>query len=320
MPIRMMSRIASLLFFCTCHFLVACAVLAGAGMIDGARGSTPYAGAFGRVLSGLAAEEDIGLLRRGAVEGDAEAAQYVAWMYANGRGLPRNTRLAFEWYWRAVTLGAPRAIENARAALLHLPFSERRSVERDVLDVLFPGVPLERLVPSVPSVPVGANGPSSPAAAQNARVDSGPVDSVPVDGGPADSDMAAVALMVIEEAAETRVPPALALAVAMVESRLRPDAVSPQGARGVMQIMPATAEGEFGVDPDDLWDPRVNARLGVRFLDHLIARYGGIESALAHYNGGSRAAEWLRGNTSESIRRYVDLVMRYYRFYQAHGV
>lgn len=277
-------------------------MLAGAGMIDGVRGDTPYAGAFGRVLSGLAVAEDVSLLRRGAEGGDAEAAQYLAWMYANGRGLPQNARLAFEWYWRAVTLGAPRAIENARTALLHLPFSERHDIDRDVLEVLFPDLPAERLLP-----PMRASSGSSPVpvAAREAA---------------ADGDMAAVALVVIEEASATRVPPALALAVAMVESRLKPDALSPQGARGVMQIMPATAMGEFGVDPDDLWDPRVNVRLGVRFLDDLIARYGAVESALAHYNGGSRAAEWLRGNTSKSIRRYVDLVMRYYRFYQAHGV
>lgn len=302
LPFAVMSRIASLLFFCCRHFLVASAVLAGAGMIHGARGDTPYAGAFGRVLSGLAATEDVGLLRRGAENGDAEAAQYLAWMYANGRSLPQNARLAFEWYWRAVTLGAPRAIENARTALLHLPFSERRDIDRDVLKVLFPDLPAERLVPPAQ---VGVKGPPAFAVVREPAVD---------------SDMAAVALVVIEEASATRVPPALALAVAMVESRLKPDALSPQGARGVMQIMPATAVGEFGVDPDDLWDPRVNVRLGVRFLDDLIARYGGVESALAHYNGGSRAAEWLRGNTSKSIRRYVDLVMRYYRFYQAHGV
>ena len=55
---------------------------------------------------------------------------------------------------------------------------------------------------------------------------------------------------IIEEAELTKVPPALALAVAKVESNFRDDALGPQGERGVMQIMPATARGEFGVAPD----------------------------------------------------------------------
>ena len=94
--------------------------------------------------------------------------------------------------------------------------------------------------------------------------------------------------MVIEEARNSIVPPALALAVAKVESDFQDRVRSHKGARGVMQIMPATARGEFGVDADALWDPRLNVQLGIDFLERLHAQYGGRwELALSHYNGGT---------------------------------
>ena len=97
-----------------------------------------------------------------------------------------------------------------------------------------------------------------------------------------------VKTMVVEEANNSRVPPSLALAVAKVESDFQDAALSPAGARGVMQIMPATATGEYGVDPDETWDARLNIQLGIDFLDRLIERYDGRwDLALSHYNGGS---------------------------------
>ena len=102
------------------------------------------------------------------------------------------------------------------------------------------------------------------------------------------ADREEVRRIVVQEALRSqRVPPSLALAVAEAESDFRAAAESPAGARGVMQIMPATGRGEFGVDPDALWEPRLNVQLGIAFLDNLIARYGERwDLALSHYNGG----------------------------------
>ncbi len=84
------------------------------------------------------------------------------------------------------------------------------------------------------------------------------------------------------------VPAELALAVARVESNYRANAESPVGARGVMQIMPRTAMGEFGVAADDLWDAELNITLGIRFLEQLYHQYGQRwDAALSHYNGGT---------------------------------
>ena len=94
--------------------------------------------------------------------------------------------------------------------------------------------------------------------------------------------------LVMEEAADSAVPVSLALAVAKVESDFNPKALSSKGARGVMQIMPQTARGEFGVSAHRLWDARTNIQLGIRFLEQLHDQYhGNWELALSHYNGGT---------------------------------
>jgi soluble lytic murein transglycosylase-like protein len=77
--------------------------------------------------------------------------------------------------------------------------------------------------------------------------------------------------------------PALIEAVVWQESRWRAGAVSPVGARGLAQLMPATAHG-LGVNPDD---PMANLEGGARYLRQQLDRFGGdLEKALAAYNAG----------------------------------
>lgn len=123
--------------------------------------------------------------------------------------------------------------------------------------------------------------------------------------------------MVLEEAANSRVPPALAMAVAKVESDFLPAALSTAGARGVMQIMPKTAHGVFGVGADELWDPRLNIRLGLDFLEQLYDQYGGQwELALSHYNGGTlRGGRGADATPHGYTRKYVAGVMNWWRTY-----
>ena len=74
-----------------------------------------------------------------------------------------------------------------------------------------------------------------------------------------------------------------------LKSNFDAGAESNVGARGVMQIMPATAASEYAIHPDLLWDARINIRLGIHFLDRLLKRYHGrTDLALSFYNGGSR--------------------------------
>ncbi|ATE60499.1 lytic transglycosylase domain-containing protein [Thauera sinica] len=87
-------------------------------------------------------------------------------------------------------------------------------------------------------------------------------------------------------AGEHGVDPALAMAVVEVESAYRPDARSPKGALGLMQLMPATAQ-RYGVS--DPLDPDDNLRGGIRYLRDLLDQFGSTELALAAYNAGEGA-------------------------------
>lgn len=110
-------------------------------------------------------------------------------------------------------------------------------------------------------------------------------------------------------------------ALIATESGFDPTAVSPKGAVGLMQIMPATAE-RYGVRADrktpvttKLFDPRVNIRTGARYLRDLIRMFPGrIELALAAYNAGEGAVQ-RAGNRIPNYREtqnYVKTVMQLY--------
>lgn len=125
--------------------------------------------------------------------------------------------------------------------------------------------------------------------------------------------------MILEEAANSRVPPALALALARVESNFAPRALSPAGARGVMQLMPKTARDVFGVREDELWNARLNIQLGLDYLEQLYDQYGGRwDLALSHYNGGTlTGGAGARAIPHDYTRKYVADVLRWQRIYSA---
>jgi len=98
---------------------------------------------------------------------------------------------------------------------------------------------------------------------------------------------------IIEKSIAYDLDPILALSVAKVESNFDASALSHAGARGVMQIMPATAKGEFNVSADQLYDISTNIDLGIRYLKQLMNMYDQrLEIALSHYNGGSAVRQF----------------------------
>ncbi len=121
-----------------------------------------------------------------------------------------------------------------------------------------------------------------------------------------------IKMLVVENARKSSyVTPALALAVAKVESNFRVNVVSSMGAIGVMQIMPRTALLEFGVNRKDLFNPKINISLGVKFLDSLIKKYkGNIGIALSHYNGGSAVGIWPKVKIIPATYPYVQKVLK----------
>ena len=118
-------------------------------------------------------------------------------------------------------------------------------------------------------------------------------------------------------AKEYGVDPNLVKAVMKRESQFNPKACSPAGARGLMQLMPATAR-ELGVT--DINDPEQNIKAGVKYLKKCLdARGGNVELALASYNAGPNNSAVKAGRIPQNgeTPNYVNAVMKYYNEYKA---
>jgi soluble lytic murein transglycosylase-like protein len=90
-------------------------------------------------------------------------------------------------------------------------------------------------------------------------------------------------------ARELGLAPRLALGMAQVESGFDHGAVSPRGAIGVMQVMPQLAGERFEVEPEMLFDPEVNIRVGLLHMKYLLDRFNdNLDLSLAAYNAGAR--------------------------------
>lgn len=141
----------------------------------------------------------------------------------------------------------------------------------------------------------------------------------------------------LEWGRRTGVDPYLLMGIARRESAYNPEALSPAGARGLMQLMPATATQlarQLGIpDPGayGILDPQTNIRLGSTYIRDMLERYRGNRlAATAAYNAGpGRVDRWLRGSTTvpfdlfvESIpfretRHYVQAVLTYRAIFES---
>ncbi|UCF20439.1 MAG: transglycosylase SLT domain-containing protein [Gemmatimonadota bacterium] len=105
--------------------------------------------------------------------------------------------------------------------------------------------------------------------------------------------------IILAEAQALGLDPYLVAAIARRESAFAPNAVSRAGARGLLQIMPATARwlaerlGMSDYDDELLFHPEISVQLGTAYLADLQQRYGELQIALVAYNAGpSRARSW----------------------------
>jgi len=104
--------------------------------------------------------------------------------------------------------------------------------------------------------------------------------------------------------------------VISAESGYNPNAVSPAGAMGIMQLMPATAQ-RFGVA--DPYDPVANMHGGARYLRFLINLFNDLNLALAAYNAGENAVARY-GNTIPPYSETQTYVTRVRRFYDQYRI
>jgi hypothetical protein len=187
--------------------------------------------------------------------GDAASQFDLGWIYANGHGVPR---------------------DDAQAA-----FFLRLAIEQGI----GPAGNLLRLIGQ----------PASPAAAPRCMRGPDPVELPMVAAAPPVPLVPpkTIAALVGKIAPKFRVPSSLVIAIMKAESNFDAAALSPKNARGLMQLIPATAS-RFQVT--NVFDPAQNIRGGVAYLRWLLAYFeGDVALVAAAYNAGEGTVERYRG-------------------------
>lgn len=108
------------------------------------------------------------------------------------------------------------------------------------------------------------------------------------------------------------IPPALIKAVIHAESAFINDAISHQGAQGLMQLMPDTADE---IDVQNAFDPRANIFGGSRLLRRYLNEFGSLKKTLIAYNAGPAWVRKRKGIPKET-KIYIKRVINYYHIYK----
>jgi len=210
--------------------------------------------------------------------GDAESQFSLGWMYANGRGMPRDDRLASLFFQMAADQGH----EYAQKMLG------------------FVG-------PAAVDLPECMRDPAPPVVEEPALVAELEVEFVP-----ATPEQKSAADIVRKLAPEYRISPLFALAIIRAESNFDPNARSPKNAQGLMQLIPETS-ARFNVKKP--FDPVQNIQGGLGYLRWLLAYFrGDVALVAAAYNSGERTVERYRGVPPYAeTRAYVQRILRHFR-------
>lgn len=204
--------------------------------------------------------------------GDAKAMYALGWMYANARGVERNDAYAGTLFAMAAFLG------NEHAARMMRYTGGYTGAVPDCLRASVPHLPPvqspERLIEGMAP------------------------------------DRREIARMLVSLAPQYGIQPKFALAIALTESNLDPQAISPKSAMGVMQLIPETAQRFNVAQP---YDPEQNIRGGLAYLRWLLAYFeGDITLAAAGYNAGEGAVNRHGGVPPyRETRAYVERILAF---------
>ena len=217
--------------------------------------------------------------------GDAESQYNLGWMYTNGRGVERNDLAAAFFFNAAAEQGleaAQRMLKNVGGPTSDLPdcMREARSAPAAKSTVTMAALASRAAAPSL-----------RPPVAYQAIAPRG------------------IYEMVTRMAPTYQVEPQLVLAIIQAESNFNSAALSPKNAKGLMQLIPETAE-RFNVR--NAYDPAQNVRGGMSYLRWLLAYFeGDVALVAAAYNAGEGKVERYRGVPPYvETRAYVQKVLR----------
>jgi Transglycosylase SLT domain/Sel1 repeat len=253
--------------------------------MDGSHAQPISAVAAEHVKNGLRYEHAEGVIRDLLLAHDsyctaakmesAEGLIRLGWMYANGRGVPRNDTMANSLFKKAAALGdemGKRLAEMIRSDQEEFPAcltSNQVTVKSDPAHQRSETTSAVKL-PALPNLP-------KPAAFSELSL----------------ADKGKFSALVSSMAKDFKLDPRLVLAVMRAESNYDPLARSPKGAQGLMQLIPETAE-RFGIKDSN--DPSENIRGGMSYLKWLLSFFrGNVVLALAAYNAGEKTIERYNG-------------------------
>ena len=216
--------------------------------------------------------------------GDADSQFSLGWMYAHGRGLPRDDALAALFFGMAADQGH----SQARTML--------RFVGESAADQ--PECMREPPGPDPEEDYLAAFAPKESEPKEEKLVAATPQEQIVFD-------------LVDKLAPDFKVSPRLAVAVIRAESNFDPKARSPKNAQGLMQLIPETS-ARFNVKKP--YDPIQNIRGGLAYLRWLLAYFrGDVALVAAAYNAGEGAVNRYRGVPPYAeTRAYVKQILRIY--------
>jgi TPR repeat protein len=207
-----------------------------------------------------------------AYRGDAVAQYNLGWMYANGRGVPRQDGVAAYFFHAAAEQG----LDGAKTMLQAVGSTPAETPECMRAPPL---PPVTQAAPPMPKMDYTLIAPRK------------------------------IMELVMKLAPQFKIEPQLALAIIAAESNFNVQAVSPQNAQGLMQLIPETSE-RFNVK--NPYDPAQNIRGGLTYLRWLLAYFeGDISLVAAAYNSGEGTVERYRGVPPyKETRNYVQRIIR----------
>lgn len=226
-------------------------------------------------------------------DGHAGSLVRLGWMYADGRGVARNTSAAATLFDRAARFGDAGGLDLSRG---------RFKIQREVLPTCLKNSAAAFGVPS-----------RAPSVADVNALTTESIRLIPMRAQETASQRRSIIRLIATESHRMRIDPRLVLAIAATESGFNPEARSARDARGIMQLILDTAN-RFVVQQID--DPKENIRGGIAYLRWLLSYFrGNVALTAAAYNAGEGNVDKFRGVPPfAETRAYVGKIKAAYPF------